>query len=93
MTKLAERGSALYDDFAVRVQSHLNTPDFMKGKPKIPVSEVENSREISNIRIHIEQVIGVLRTRYHILDGPLQLRLVKSIKEEANESNIAVIEK
>ncbi len=84
---LADRGFTLHDDFAVRVQGQLITPEFMKGKTQMPAQEVEHSRQISNIRIHIERVIGVLKNRYTILSGPMQLCFIKSIKDEARENN------
>ncbi len=90
---LADRGFTLHDDFAARVQTQLITPEFMKGKSQMPAEEVERSREVSNIRIHIERVIGILKNRYHILDGPMQLGFIKTRKEEAGGSDIAKIDK
>lgn len=91
---LADRGFTLYDDFAVRVNAELITPEFMKGRSQMPAKEVEKSRTISNVRIHIERVIGILKNRYHILDGPMPLRFIKSLRDEAiGNTKVAVVDK
>uniref|UniRef100_A0A8C1IJI6 THAP-type domain-containing protein n=1 Tax=Cyprinus carpio TaxID=7962 RepID=A0A8C1IJI6_CYPCA len=72
---LADRGFTLQDDFAL-LGVELVTPSFTKGRKQLPGREVEMSRRKSNIRIHIERVIGVLKGRFHILDGPLPRCLV-----------------
>ena len=39
----------------------LKIPHFTKGKSQMSGKEVDNSRQISNIRIHVERVIGRIR--------------------------------
>lgn len=41
----------------------------------------------------IESLIGVLKTRFPILDGPLNLRLVKKLKDESEDKEEATIDK
>ncbi len=36
-----------------------------------------------------ERVIGVLKGRFHILDGPLPLQLVKSLRDELENTDTA----
>ena len=46
------------------------------------------------VRIHIERVIGILKNRYHILDGPMPLRFIKSLCDEATgNTKVAVVDK
>ncbi|XP_062395004.1 uncharacterized protein LOC134082955 [Sardina pilchardus] len=78
---LADRGFTLQDDFAL-LGVELLTPSFTKGRKQLPGREVEMSRRKSNIRIHIERVIGVLKGRFHILDGPLPRCLVQSARDK-----------
>jgi hypothetical protein len=73
---MADRGFRLQDDFALR-QCKLIVPAFTRGKKHLSAKEVEYSRTISNVRIHIERVIGVLKNRYTILHGTLPIALVK----------------
>ena len=39
--------------------------------------EVEKSRQISRVRIHVERVIGLLRNKYRIIQGILPISLIK----------------
>ena len=43
------------------------TPPFTKGKKQLERVEVDWSRELSMVRIHVECVIGVLKEKYTIL--------------------------
>ena len=62
----------LHDDFGALVGAELKTPSFMRGRKQLPAKEVEESRDLSSIRIHIERLIGLIKTRYHILEGQCQ---------------------
>ena len=79
---LADRGFTLQDDFAANSSSILLIPAFTKNKPQLSAEEVEVTRKIASVRIHIERVIGLLKNRYTILKGILPMRTVKSIKDE-----------
>ena len=48
---LADRGFTLYDDFAVRVNAELMTPEFMKGRNQMRTEGLEKSRTVSNVCI------------------------------------------
>ena len=39
--------------------------------------EVEHSRQLAHVRIHVERVIGQLRKKYTILQGTLPITLIK----------------
>ncbi|XP_030278070.1 uncharacterized protein LOC115584655 isoform X2 [Sparus aurata] len=71
----------------------LITPSFTRGRKQLSAEDVANSRVTSNIRIHIERVIGALKSRYHILDGPLPLRLVKRLQDERQKREEAMIDR
>ena len=49
---------------------------------------METSRQISSVRIHIERVIGGIKNRFAILQGTLSLRMIKSLKEESEETDL-----
>ena len=73
---LADRGFNIHDDVAIR-GGKLEIPAFTKGKKQLSREEVEKSRQISRVRIHVERVIGQLRKKYTILAGPLPISLIK----------------
>ncbi|VDI14284.1 Hypothetical predicted protein [Mytilus galloprovincialis] len=49
--------------------------------------------KLASVRIHIERVIGVMKNRYTILKGTLNIVLVKSLNDEVEESCFTSIDK
>ena len=82
---LADRGFTLQDDFAAACGAELIIPAFTKGRSQLSAQEVEVSRKISSVRIHVERVIGLLKNRYTILQGTLQIQVIKSLTDEVSE--------
>ena len=66
---LEDRGFTLQDDFVSVCSAELIMSAFTKGKKQLSAREVEVTRQITHVRIHIERVIGLLKSRYGILDG------------------------
>ena len=54
---------------------------------------MKTTRQIASIRIHIERVIGLIKNRYLILNGPIPITMVKSISDEANKTGMSSIDK
>lgn len=79
---LADRGFTLEQDFALDSGSELIIPAFTRGKSQLPAKEIESTRKIASVRIHIERVIGLIKNRYTILKGVLPIKTVKTIKNE-----------
>ena len=79
---LADRGFPLQDDFASSCSAEFIIQAFTKGKKQLSAKEVETTRKIASIRIHIERVIGLVKNRHHILDGPILITPVKSMSNE-----------
>ena len=52
-------------------QAQLNVPAFTRGKQQLDPVDVEKTRKIANVRIHVERVIGILRQKYTILQSTL----------------------
>ena len=79
---LADRGFTLEDEFAVGCRVQLIIASFTKGKKKqLSAKEVEVSREITSVCIHVGRVIGLIKNRYEMLDCVLPLTLLKTIFE------------
>ena len=48
------------------VLAEVKTPPFIKGKKQLEKQEVDCSRELSVVWIHVEHVIGLLKQKYTI---------------------------
>ena len=68
---LADRGVTLAEDIAIH-RARLEIPSFTCGKKQFSQEEVERSKQLSKVRIHVhvERVIGSLKNRYKILKVP-----------------------
>ena len=81
---LADRGFTLEEDFGAICSAELVMPNFTRGKQQLPGEEVDGSRKTSNVRIHVERVIGSVKQRYHVLNGPIPINVIKSATEESD---------
>ena len=71
---LADRGFQLDQEFATH-GAILKVPAFTKGKTQMSGADVDRSRQIANVRIHIERVIGRLR-KFNILNTTIPISQV-----------------
>lgn len=83
---LADRGFTLTEDFAIH-GAKLEIPSFTRGKKQLSQNEVETSKQLSNVRIHVERVIGHLKKKYRILRGPIPITLLNH-KGDTDVANI-----
>ncbi|XP_066933572.1 uncharacterized protein [Clytia hemisphaerica] len=67
---LADRGFTLQESAALYC-AEIVIPAFTKGKSQLSMKEVDTSRSISRVRIHVERVIGLLRNKYTYLPSTL----------------------
>ena len=72
---LADRGFDISDSIGA-MQAKLHIPAFTKGKDQLSALEVEETRSIANVRIHVERVIGCVRQKYTILQATLPIHFV-----------------
>ena len=84
---LADRGFDIADDLAL-LGASIAIPPFTKGKPQLSQREVEFSRQLSSICIHVERAIGRMKN-YKILHTTLPISLIKW----ENEAEFATIDK
>lgn len=78
---LADRGFDIGDSVGM-MQARLHIPAFTKGKEQLEASEVERTRMIANVRIHVERIIGAVRQRYSILKGTLPMDFIIKRNQE-----------
>ena len=72
---LADRGFDIAESVG-SMQAKLHFPAFTKGKTQLSAVEVEETRKIANVRIHVERVIGAVRQRFPILQSTLPIHYV-----------------
>ena len=72
---LDDRGFDITDSFAM-YRAKLYLPAFTRGKDQLSALEVEETRSIANVRIHVERVIGSVRQKYSILKGTIPLNFL-----------------
>ena len=67
---LADRGFTVHESVQFR-QAKLNIPAFTKGEDQLDPADVEQTRKIATVGIHVERIIGLLRQKYTILQQTL----------------------
>ncbi|XP_064479223.1 uncharacterized protein LOC135392443 [Ornithodoros turicata] len=72
---LADRGFTIADSVGIH-RAKLELPAFTRGKAQLSPWEVENTRRLANVRIHVERVIGLVRTKYSILKSTIPIEMV-----------------
>ena len=74
---MADRGFTISESVGLK-QAKLVIPVFTKGLKQLDPIDVEQTRGIANVRIHVERVIGLLRRKYTILEGILPTDFLSS---------------
>lgn len=90
---LADRGFTLQDDFAVQCSAELIIPTFTRGRQQLEAKDVEKSRNMSRVRVHIERIIGALKGRFRILQGVMTIRSLKSLSDTSDKATLANVDK
>ena len=91
-TVMADRGFAISESVGLK-HGKLVIPAFTKGKAQLDPVDVEQSRGIAIVRIHIERVIGLLRRKYTILEGPLSTKFLTCEPSGSLESQLPIIDR
>ena len=65
---IADRGFNIGDSVAI-MGARLEIPAFTKGREQLSAREIETTRKLANVRIHVERVIGVIRQRFTVLSA------------------------
>ena len=73
-------------------QGKLIIPAFTKAKVQLDQLDVERSRGIASVRIHVERVIGLLRRKCTILEGPLPTHFFSCNPTGRPESQVPIID-
>ena len=84
---LADRGFTIQESAGMYC-AQVKVPPFTKEKRQLNQVEVETSRHLSSVRIHVERVIGALRQRYSFLEGTLPINMLM-----VNDSGYTMVDK
>lgn len=84
---LADRGFLIAESVGMCCAT-LHVPSSARGKRQLGHSDVIYTRELANVRIHVERVIGLVRNKFSILKGPLPVEFLKT-----SESDLAPVDK
>ncbi|XP_052254004.1 uncharacterized protein LOC127860158 [Dreissena polymorpha] len=77
---LADRGFDIGDSVGTLCAS-VNIPAFTKGKGQLSPLDLEETRKIANVRIHVERVIGLVRQKFTFLNGTQPIDVVMTKDE------------
>ncbi|XP_049524424.1 uncharacterized protein LOC125946003 [Dermacentor silvarum] len=62
----ADRGFNIADSVGFYC-ARLHLPGYTKGKKQLSAAEVESTRRLANVRIHVERIIGLIRNKFLLL--------------------------
>lgn len=69
---LADRGFTVAEAVGMR-GAQLKTPAFKERRTQLSKKETADSRQIANVRIHVERLIGMLKLKFNVLFGPVNI--------------------
>ncbi len=77
--------------------AEVKIPPFTKGKnfskKQLEKKDIDWSRELSMVRIHVERVTGCLNQKYSILQGVIPITLIPNTQDDSAEAIIDMIVK
>ncbi len=84
---LADRGFDVEDAIGM-CQANLKIPAFTKGHKQLSPLDVEGTRGLAALRIHVERVIGLVRQKYTMLENTIPITLLSP-----DECNMTTLDK
>lgn len=87
---LADKGFNMHDVFKIR-GADLEIPAFVYNQQQLHPLEVEATRKIANVRIHVERCIGLLRRKYLILHRIIPVTMLS--KPISDSDNVPYMDK
>ena len=78
---LADRGFNIKDSVGMMC-AEVKIPAFTKSRCQLDAKDVEDTRTIAHLRIHVERVIGSLRNKYTLLHNTIPISLLLPCKDE-----------
>ena len=78
---LADRGFTIQNSVGL-LCAEVKHPPFTRGKAQLSKLEIDSARQLSQVRIHVERVIGAVRQKYMILQSTLPISMVACYGED-----------
>ena len=78
---LADRGFNIHDSVGLMC-AEVKLPASTRGKKQLSKMDVDKSRQLARVRIHVERVIGVVRQKYTILQSTLPVNFIMCCDSE-----------
>lgn len=78
---MADRGFNMETEFSLQ-HTTLLIPAFVKGQSQLHPVDVEMTRRLASLRVHVERVIGSLRQKYEILSNRLPISTISKFSDE-----------
>ena len=78
---LADRGFNVQESAGLFC-AELKMPTFTRDKSQLSKFEVDTSRRISQLCVHVDRIIGVLRQKFIILQSTLPINMITSACED-----------
>lgn len=76
---MVDKGFLIQDELAAR-QAHLVIPPLLKKKPQFSEEELDSTRSIANLRIHVERCMERIKN-YHIFDRAFPISMADSASD------------
>ena len=89
---LADRGFTIQENVMFQ-RAELAIPAFTRGKDQLDPVDVEKTRGIANVRIHVERVIGLLRRKFTILSGILPIDFLMCKPDGSQDESTPMIDR
>ncbi len=85
---LADRGFDIKESVGMMC-AEVKIPAFTKGQRQLDAKDVEETRSLAHLRIHVERVIGVVQNKYKILSSKIPINMVLPCEGE----NVTLLDK
>lgn len=86
---MADRGFLIEEEIKNR-SAELQIPALTKGKSQLHPLDIEATRKIANVRIHVERIIGQLRQKFTILH---QYKFPISLVKKTSATSVSTIDR
>ena len=84
---LADRGFNIEESISL-MYAVLKIPAFTRGRAQLEAKDVEETRAIAHLRIHVERVIGVCRNKYTILNSTVPVQMLLCCENEPDTTTL-----